>query len=49
MVLQSTYTGVYARGGPSCIEEDRSLSSLLDRSPADIRGVKYSGSPGEQA
>lgn len=44
---QSTYTGVYARGGPSNVEPSNELSALLDRSPADIRGVKYNGSPGE--
>lgn len=46
-VVQSTYTGVYARGGPSSVEPSNELSALLDRSPADIRGVKYTGSPGQ--
>lgn len=38
--LQSTYTGVYARGGPTNIEASVDLSSYLDRSKADVRGVK---------
>ena len=45
-MLQSLYTGVYARGGPSNIEPSNELSALLDRSPADVRGVKFNGSPG---
>ena len=28
------------------MEPSNELSALLDRSPADIRGVKYAGSPG---
>lgn len=40
--LQSTYTGVYKKGGPSTVEPSRELSSLLDRSPADVRGIKRS-------
>ncbi|KAL3156386.1 hypothetical protein ABBQ38_000700 [Trebouxia sp. C0009 RCD-2024] len=43
---KSLYTGVYARGGPTNIEPSNELSALLDRSPADIRGVKFTGSPG---
>ncbi|KAL3132079.1 hypothetical protein ABBQ32_008689 [Trebouxia sp. C0010 RCD-2024] len=43
---KSLYTGVYARGGPTNIEPSNELSALLDRSPADVRGVKFSGSPG---
>lgn len=39
-LVQSTYTGVYARGGPTNVEPSKDLSSLLDRSPADIRGNK---------
>ena len=46
VVLQSLYTGVYSRGGPTNIEPSNELSALLDRSPADVRGVKFSGSPG---
>lgn len=37
---KSTYTGVYARGGPSSVDKDKSLRALLDRSPADVRGIK---------
>jgi len=36
----STYTGVYAQGGPTTVDEDTSLNNLLDRSDADVRGVK---------
>ena len=32
--------GVYARGGPSSVDKDKSLRALLDRSPADVRGIK---------
>lgn len=39
---QSTYTGVYKKGGPSTVEPSKDLSSLLDRSPADVRGIKKS-------
>eukprot|EP00354_Favella_ehrenbergii_P005765 CAMPEP_0170469978 /NCGR_PEP_ID=MMETSP0123-20130129/12609_1 /TAXON_ID=182087 /ORGANISM="Favella ehrenbergii, Strain Fehren 1" /LENGTH=326 /DNA_ID=CAMNT_0010736989 /DNA_START=105 /DNA_END=1086 /DNA_ORIENTATION=+ len=39
----STYTGVYAQGGPSNVDEDTSLNNLLDRSDADVRGVKTGG------
>ena len=46
MVTQSLYTGVYARGGPTNIEPSNELSALLDRSPADVRGVKFNASPG---
>lgn len=38
--MQSTYTGVYSRGGPTNVEPSRELSDLLDRSDADVRGVK---------
>lgn len=43
---QSTYTGVYAKGGPTNVDKDRAspggmLSTLCDRSPADVRGVKH--------
>eukprot|EP00884_Botryococcus_braunii_P021327 jgi/Botrbrau1/7879/Bobra.9_2s0053.2 len=37
---KSTYTGVYARGGPTNVEPSKDLSAILDRSPADMRGVK---------
>lgn len=46
MLLQSLYTGVYSRGGPTNIEPSNELSALLDRSPADVRGVKFNSSPG---
>lgn len=36
---QSTYTGVYARGGPTNVDGNKDLSSLCDRTPADNRGV----------
>ena len=36
---QSTYTGVWKRGGPSTNDGKRDLSALLDRSPADVRGL----------
>ena len=41
---ESTYTGVYKRGGPAVFTENAkvSLDNLLDRSPADIRGRKMS-------
>ena len=39
---QSTYTGVYKKGGPTNVEPGRQLSDLLDRSPADVRGIKRS-------
>lgn len=38
--VQSTYTGVYKKGGPTCVEPGKQLSDLVDRSPADIRGRK---------
>ena len=37
---QSTYTGVYANGGPTNVDGPSDLSELCDRSPADNRGVK---------
>lgn len=39
---KSTYTGVYASGGPTNVEKAKlgGLAYLLDRSPADVRGVK---------
>jgi len=39
---KSTYTGVYARGGPSAIEASKGLAAYADRSAADVRGVKIS-------
>jgi hypothetical protein len=41
--LQSLYTGVYANGGPTNVDGNRSLSGLCDRSSADVRGVKKAG------
>jgi len=37
---KSTYTGVYKKGGPKAIDDSHDLSTLLDRSEADVRGVK---------
>ena len=41
---KATYTGVYARGGPSTLDSGktmiRDISELCDRSEADVRGVK---------
>ena len=41
---QSTYTGVYARGGPTNVDPSKELSALLDRSEADVRGIKKTSS-----
>eukprot|EP00879_Flechtneria_rotunda_P020781 GHRR01021876.1.p1 GENE.GHRR01021876.1~~GHRR01021876.1.p1 ORF type:complete len:196 (+),score=54.06 GHRR01021876.1:2350-2937(+) len=41
---KSTYTGVYAKGGPNNIDMDpTNLAGLCDRTAADKRGVKLSG------
>lgn len=42
---QSMYTGVHANGGPSTVDKEKviDISVLMDRSPADLRGVKYDG------
>jgi len=38
---KNTYTGVYAKGGPTNIDRNNvTLHDLLDRSEADSRGVK---------
>jgi len=37
---KSLYTGVYARGGPTNVDNPITLSNLLDRSEADARGIK---------
>eukprot|EP00916_Digyalum_oweni_P003533 GHVL01006356.1.p2 GENE.GHVL01006356.1~~GHVL01006356.1.p2 ORF type:complete len:145 (+),score=31.29 GHVL01006356.1:96-530(+) len=37
---KSSYTGVHAKGGPSTLDQSKGLSNLLDRSSADVRGVK---------
>ena len=39
-MVQSTYTGVHARGGPTTVDPSKDLSALLDRSESDVRGVK---------
>jgi hypothetical protein len=37
---KATYTGVYARGGPTTVDADpSSLAAVCDRSAADVRGV----------
>ncbi len=37
----NTYTGVHKAGGPTTIDHDKQgLDQLLDRSSADVRGVK---------
>lgn len=47
--LQSTYTGVYAKGGPTNVDSDpSSLASVCDRSPADARGVKVASAAGSR-
>lgn len=41
---KSQYTGVYAQGGPTNVDrEGDALAGLLDRSDADVRGVKIEG------
>ena len=35
LCMQSTYTGVHARGGPSTVEPSKDLSALLNRSEAE--------------
>ena len=41
---KSTYTGVYAKGGPSNVDVGKTvitdIMQLCDRSEADVRGVK---------
>ena len=39
LLLQSTYTGVYANGGPTNVDGKGDLSELCDRSDANVRGV----------
>eukprot|EP00961_Rhodomonas_salina_P000193 2344-Rhodomonas_salina.1 len=42
---KKSYTGVHTRGGPSTVDNHRvDLKDVLDRSPADIRGVKLKAS-----
>lgn len=45
LCLQSTYTGVYARGGPKAMDTQITLSYLMDRTPYDVRGVKIAPPP----
>lgn len=37
---KSLYTGVHANGGPCTKDNTITLSTLMDRSPADVRGRK---------
>jgi hypothetical protein len=39
---KSTYTGVYAKGGPTNVDRSnmKDISGLCDRTDADVRGVK---------
>ena len=47
--LQSLYTGVYGKGGPTSVDMDpTSLASLCDRTPADARGVKVCKAAGRR-
>lgn len=39
--MQSTYTGVYARGGPTNTDGPHDLSEIANRKPADRRGVAH--------
>lgn len=37
---RDTYTGVHARGGPTCVDGPRTLAALCDRrASANVRGV----------
>lgn len=41
---KSLYTGVHAKGGPSTVDRSSGVVDMakqLDRSDADVRGVKY--------
>ena len=39
---KTTYTGVYAKGGPSTVDKDKitSISQTCDRTASDVRGIK---------
>jgi hypothetical protein len=37
--------GVHANGGPTTVDNKITLSSLADRTAADIRGIKISDKP----
>jgi hypothetical protein len=36
---KTTYTGVYAKGGPTNVDGAQDISQLCDRSPANVRGM----------
>jgi p25-alpha len=36
---KTTYTGVYAKGGPTNVDGVKDISQLCDRSAADVRGM----------
>lgn len=46
--LQNTYTGVSARGGQVTIDAPKGLAQFVDRSAADVRGVKTNGAAGDR-
>ena len=39
---KALYTGVHAKGGPTTVDKDNisEISQILDRTEADVRGVK---------
>ena len=38
---KTTYTGVHKSGGPTIVDKEKiTLNQLLDRSSADVRGLK---------
>ena len=42
---KSSYTGVHKAGGPTVVDKEKlQLHQLLDRAPADVRGLKKVGS-----
>jgi hypothetical protein len=47
--MQSTYTGVYARGGPTNTDGPKDLSQITNRKPADNRGVARAPAHGHAA
>ena len=42
---KSTYSGVYAQGGPTTIDNNITLGNLMDRSDYDVRGRKVDHNP----
>lgn len=36
---KTTYTGVYAKGGPTNVDSSQDISQLCDRLPANVRGM----------